>query len=357
MTSNLLCPAPVIRVYDNPSAFRLLEEDWKALFQQHGGWNVFLSWQWFHHWWNAFGSDKELQILALSSEDRLLGVAPMMVEPGESGVRQMALIGSDRTTDYGDVLVDPEYQEALCEALAEFLQEGLGHRWGRVEMRSVPAGSPLLAGFRGMAQRRGMESFARISNTCPTARLASSWDEYLATLGKTHRHELRRKIRRSQVAGAQTFQHLTAPEEVAAGLESFFRLHRASRPDKAAFLDDTTASFFRSVSDAFAREGWMRLNLMQIDGREVAACMAFSRQDRILLYNSGLDPDYRVHSVGIALHAADVQQAIGLGKVWYDFLRGNEPYKYDFGAKDSPIFTLTLLPAGSGEEEEESDRG
>ncbi len=356
MTANLLCPTPVIRVYDNPSAFQLLEEDWKELFQQHGGWNVFLSWHWFYHWWNTFGSGSEIQILALSSEGRLVGIAPMMIEVDATGVRQLALIGSDRTTDYGDVLVAPAFREALSEALAGFVQEGRG-RWERVELRSLPADSLLLGSFREAVQRRGMESWSRDSNTCPTVRLAPTWEEYLASLSKTHRHELRRKIRRSQAAGVQTFQHLTTPEEVAAGMDSFFRLHRASRPDKAAFLDETTASFFRSIGDAFAVEGWMRLNLMQIDGREVAASMAFSRDDRMLLYNSGLDPEYRVHSVGIALHAAEIQQAIDLGKEWYDFMRGNEPYKYDFGARDNPIYTLTLLPAGSGEAEDETYRG
>jgi len=286
-----------------------------------------------------------------------MGIAPMMVETSDAGVRQLALVGSDRTTDYCDLLVDPRYEEALCKALSEFIEGGLRRHWERVEMRSLPADSPLLAGFREMADRRGMQTIVRASNTCPIVRLAPTWEEYLAALGKTDRHELRRKIRRSQAAGAQTFRQLVTPDEVAASLDSFFRLHRASRPDKAAFLDDKTASFFRGVSDAFAREGWLRLNLMQIDGRDVAACMAFARGDRVLLYNSGLDPDSRIHSVGIALHAADIQQAIAQGKVWYDFLRGNEPYKYDFGAKDSPIYTLTILPAGTGEVEEESDRG
>ncbi len=343
MTANLLCPAPVIRVYDTPSAFQTLEQDWKELFQQHGGWNLFLSWQWFYHWWGAFGAGNDLRILALSSEDRLVGIVPMMIEVGESGQRQLALIGSDRTTDYGDVLVAPKFREATCEALAEFIEDSFG-LWDRVEFRCLPASSLLLERFIEMARRRGMECTMVASNTCPTARLASTWEEYLSGLSKSHRHELRRKIRRSQAAGTPCFQHLTEPDAVAAGLDSFIRLHRASRPEKAAFLDDATAAFFRSISEAFAREGWMRLNLMQLDGREVAASMAFTLGDRVLLYNSGMDPECRIHSVGIALHAADIQEAIGLGKGWYDFLRGDEPYKYEFGARDNYIYTLTLLP-------------
>lgn len=347
MTASLLRPAPVIRVYDDPSAFQALEGGWKALFQQFGGWNVFLSWQWFHPWWTTFGPGNDLQILALSSEDRLVGVVPMMVETDETGHRQLALIGSDRTTDYGDLLADPDFLEPMCEALADFVLEGFG-RWERVELRSVRGSSPLLGRFREAAERRGLAARAAATGTCPVARLAPTWEEYLAGLSKSNRHELRRKIRRSQAAGPQGFRFLTTPEEVAAGLDSFFRLHRASRVDKAAFLDERMAAFFRRVGQSFAAEGWMRLNLMEVNGQDVAASVAFSRGDRVLLYNSGLDPEYRVHSVGIALHAADIQQAVSQGKEWYDFLRGNEPYKYDLGGRDNPIYTLTLLPKGAG---------
>ncbi len=351
MTSNILCPAPTIRLYDDPSAFQTLKEDWRSLFERHGDWNVFLSWEWFHCWWECFGDGHELQILTLSSQERLVGLVPMMVETDEQGRRQLALIGSDRTTDSGDLLVEPEFVKPLCEALADFVQRGFG-RWERVEFRSLPSFSPLLDTFVQMARTQGMMDRVVASCTCPISRLAPTWDDYLATLGKNDRHEIRRKIRRSQAAGTQSFRRLRTPDEVDAGLPAFFHLHRASRPDKAAFLDESMASFFRSVGRAFAIEGWIQLNLMAIDGREVAASMAFSRGDRVLLYNSGLDPEYRAHSVGIALHAADMQEAIAEGKEWYDFLRGNEPYKYDLGARDNSIYTLNLLPASEGAADE-----
>ncbi|MGI5835501.1 MAG: GNAT family N-acetyltransferase [Chloroflexota bacterium] len=345
MGAKLTQSATTARVYDNPSAFRQLEADWKSLFDRHGGWNLFLSWQWFSQWWSAFGANRELQLLALECGDRLVGIVPMMVEIDDAGKRQLALIGSDRTTDYGDVLVDSDHLPALTEALADFVADGFG-RWESVLFRSLPESSPLLSSFREVAHRRGLVSDICVSNTCPVLHLADSWDGYLATLRKTDRHELRRKIRRSQAVGDRSFHSFTTPLEVAAALESFFNLHRASRPDKAEFLDDTTAAFFAGMSRAFAEAGWLSLNFLRIDGRDVAATLSFSRGDRVLLYNSGLDPEYRKHSVGIALHAADIHQAIDRGKEWYDFLRGNETYKYHLGGKDTPIYNLTLLPEG-----------
>jgi len=267
----------------------------------------------------------------------------MMIEPGEGDRSHLVLIASDRTTDYGDILVAPPALQTMVEALADFVVEGFG-RWERVELRSIPGESLLIGPFLDAVRRRGVVADVRVTCTCPVARLLPTWDEYLASLSKKDRHELRRKIRRAQAAGNQSVLFLKGRQEVADNLDAFFRLHRASDPEKADFLDEGMLSFFTDLFLAFAEEGWLRLNLMKIDGREVAASVSFSRGDRVLLYNSGLDPDYRVHSVGIALHAAEIQQAIQERKTFYDFLRGNEPYKYGLGGQDSPTYTLTLLP-------------
>ncbi|HEX2923017.1 MAG TPA: GNAT family N-acetyltransferase [Chloroflexota bacterium] len=328
MSAKTICPAKTLRVHDDISAFSLLEDGWKELFQRHGGWNLFLSWQWFYNWWSHLGANKELRLLTLTDNDRLVGVVPLMVDLDEAGRRRLGLIGCDRTTDYADMLVDPDFADPMVEALAHFIADGMGS-WDYAEFSSLREPSPFLGSLRTVAATLGLSARVEVANTCPVATLAPSWDEFLATLDKTHRHELRRKIRRSQSDGQVTYHLLRSPEEVGDGLEPFFRLHRASRPEKAAFLNDELVGFFRSIALSFAREGWMRLSLMRIDGRDVASTFAFTRGDRLLLYNSGLDPEYRHLSVGIALHAADLQQAIAEGAHLYDFLRGNEPYKYD----------------------------
>ncbi len=346
---SLACPSIAVTVHETPSDFRLLQDGWKDLFERHGGWNVFLSWEWFHRWWQSFGDAHELHLIALRQENRLVGIVPAMVETTEGGERQFALIGSDRTTDYCDVLVAPEFQDRLLAALADTIAQGFG-RWARAELRNLPQGSPLLGAFLDEIGRRGMRAEVRESATCPVARLAPTWDEYLATLSKKDRHELRRKIRRSQSCGEPQILRMERPAAIEEGLADFFRLHRASASEKAAFLDPEMETFFRRMVLSLSQRGWVRLNLMKLDGVGVAASLSFCCGDRVLLYNSGLDPECRHLCVGIALHAAEMQDAIDQGKEYYDFLRGDEPYKYDLGGRDTPIYTLTVLPQQSGGE-------
>jgi len=53
----------------------------------------------------------------------------------------------------------------------------------------------------------------------------------------------------------------------------------------------------------------------------------------------------------VVMVACYIQRAIQLGRTRLDFLRGNEPYKYEWGAVDSPIERLLVqrtAPAAEG---------
>jgi CelD/BcsL family acetyltransferase involved in cellulose biosynthesis len=62
----------------------------------------------------------------------------------------------------------------------------------------------------------------------------------------------------------------------------------------------------------------------------------------VALYNSGFDPDARAMSPGVVLIARTIEDAITRGFRRYDFLRGEEPYKYGFGAVAAEVLRVTL---------------
>jgi CelD/BcsL family acetyltransferase involved in cellulose biosynthesis len=70
-----------------------------------------------------------------------------------------------------------------------------------------------------------------------------------------------------------------------------------------------------------------------------------------MFYNAGIDPDARELSPGVVLTGRYMRHAIETGKRRFDFLRGDEPYKYEWGATDEPIQRLLVRrdAAGIGE--------
>lgn len=82
-----------------------------------------------------------------------------------------------------------------------------------------------------------------------------------------------------------------------------------------------------------------------VDGLPAASLFVFDYQNQYLLYNSGYDA-YRFGHLGVgnALILHTIREAIEAGKSRYDFMRGDESYKFLFGAKPEPVMDIVLTP-------------
>ena len=116
--------------------------------------------------------------------------------------------------------------------------------------------------------------------------------------------------------------------------DRFVALHRRSRGEKAEFMTPDTERFFRDVADTLAARGWLRLGVLSVDGEDAAVLFGFAYEGTLALYNAAYDPNLAPLSVGIACAAYAIRSAIAEGLRTYDFLRGDEPYKYDLGGAD-----------------------
>jgi CelD/BcsL family acetyltransferase involved in cellulose biosynthesis len=105
--------------------------------------------------------------------------------------------------------------------------------------------------------------------------------------------------------------------------------------------------FFRAMTQTLGEAGWTELSLLTIDDIPAAAMLNFRYGDRLLVYNSGYDPQYRSNlSSGIVLLSLCIQDAAKRGLRYFDFLQGNEEYKYRFGAQDTQVRRLTVRRVG-----------
>ena len=96
------------------------------------------------------------------------------------------------------------------------------------------------------------------------------------------------------------------------------------------------------MASAMAAEGLIRLFMLRVNRRPAACVLCFDAGSYLYLYNSGYDPEFSSLSVGLVSKALCVQWAIENGMTGLDFLRGDEPYKYDLGAKDQEIYRIRL---------------
>lgn len=183
------------------------------------------------------------------------------------------------------------------------------------------------------------------SDVSPYIELPNTWEEYLTSLDRHDRHELRRKIKRLEEEGAFKVCHAMPAgrqDGEPSDIDEFFRLMSLSNDQKRDFLTREMKSFFRDIFATFWPKKLMYLCFMKLDRVNIAASLLFDFRGEILLYNSGYDPAYGKLSPGFLLKAFLIRNAIEEKKKKFDFLRGSERYKYDLGGKEQKLYTLTL---------------
>ena len=133
-------------------------------------------------------------------------------------------------------------------------------------------------------------------------------------------------------------------------MPEFLALMAASRGDKADFLTPRMTAFFLGLARRMGPAGLLRLYFFHVDGKRAAAVLCFRACGELQMYNSGYDPALRELSVGLASKVFVVRDAIERGLARVDFLRGEEPYKFQLGAKPAPVTRLDLrrAPADGG---------
>jgi CelD/BcsL family acetyltransferase involved in cellulose biosynthesis len=80
-----------------------------------------------------------------------------------------------------------------------------------------------------------------------------------------------------------------------------------------------------------------------VDAMRASVTLCFDYNKDIYLYNSAFNPAYSPLSVSLLLEVNDIQDAVKNGKKRFDFLSGNEPYKYDLGGQDVPVSRCVIL--------------
>jgi len=82
---------------------------------------------------------------------------------------------------------------------------------------------------------------------------------------------------------------------------------------------------------------------MRVGNADAGAYMNFDYKGRVMVYNSGLDPRFlQAYSPGIVLMGWLIQDAIERRCAVFDFLRGNEDYKYRLGGQDTRVCQLQI---------------
>jgi CelD/BcsL family acetyltransferase involved in cellulose biosynthesis len=305
--------------------------DWLTSFwKDHGHelrWdNVFVLPPWLKVWQKTFAPETKPYFLTGRQEEKVTGIAPLLIKD-----RTASIIGSADVCDYVDFIVAPGKEGDFFKALLDDLK---GRNVNLLDLGALRPDSATNAFLIDTARKTGYEATCEEEDLSLERDLPPTWDEYLKLLNSKQRHEVRRKLRRLAEAGSINYRFVDKAESVPDFMDTFLKMFVESREDKAEFLTEQMADFFKSMAGAMAEAGLLRAGILEVDDKPVAAIIAFDYNDIVYLYNSAYDPNYSSLSVGVLSKALYIKDSIERGKKRFDFLKGTERYKYHLGGTE-----------------------
>ena len=325
--------------------FKKLAPEWNELLAESVANFPFLRHEYLLAWWDSLGGGEwdsgELAVITAYRGDNLVGIAPLFLTTYE-GMQKLLFLGSIEISDFLDFIVREDDLAEFIRGLLGFLDAHDSLNWDALDLQNLVEDSASLAILEEEAKLHGWGFAQESLQPAPYVKLPGDFDEYLMGIKKKQRHEIRRKMRRAAADERDiTWYIVDDPERLDKNIEACCQL-MAQDPAKQTFLTNLMKTQMKATIHAAFKAGWLQLAFLEVDGEKAAGYLNFDYGNRIWVYNSGMDLKFRDLSVGWVLLGHLLQWAIENNRAEFDFMRGDERYKYKFGGVDRFVVRAVL---------------
>jgi CelD/BcsL family acetyltransferase involved in cellulose biosynthesis len=317
-----------------------VEGDWRRLAVERG--NAFLTPEWFRCWWHHYGGDATplVPVARADGSGEVRGLVPLML-PSSGRPRVCRLAGANLGDHFHPVARPDDEVEVATVAGQALAAASLP--WSVIALDKVELERPWLSALAGATGAR-TTSFVRAPAPLPLIDLArhADWDAYLGTRSSNLRQQVRRFERRLAKDHEVRLRRTREPAELRADLAVLFDLHDRRWEAQTSLSSETARAFHSDFAAAALKNGWLRLWLLEVNGEAIAAWYGWRLGGRYAYYNSGFDPERSDLRPGLILLAGVIRAALEEGADEFDFLLGDEAYKFRFAERSRTVHNATV---------------
>ena len=293
---------------------------------------IFLSHEWLTTWWQYFGRGR-LTVVVVSDGQRLICAAPLFIAPSAlmPFTRLVRFVGNGNS-DYADFLVRNGCEEAAQQIWRWLFSNS--SLWDAIALHELPQNSEAIRALQSVKLPTGFQVTILPGEVChrvPLNRTDGSWRE---SSSKSLREQLKRRERQIAKNFRTEFKVAENADEVATLMAQLFALHRlrwGQLGQTGVFIFPKVRKFHTDFAKQALQQGWLRLCWLSLDNCIAAAYYAFKCDDYAGFYSCGFNPAFARYSVGKVLLAKLIDEAEREGARVFDFMRGDETYKAEFG--------------------------
>ncbi len=325
--------------------WKTVRQEWDELVENSFRPYPFLESWYLFNWWETLGGGEwpqetsTLQIITARESGHLTGIAPLFSSSKPDAQPALRFIGQIEATDYLDFISKPAKLENFLSNMLDFVDGNEQIPIKRLELANIQGGSPTIDLLKNHSLPKERNFEMRVLQSSPGIHLPSTWEEYLTMLSRKQRHEVRRKERNVERDFETQLVFADDPAAISEEMSRFIELMR-NEETKAEFLTPQMEKYLIGLAKEAHKAGRLNLASLMLDGTQAATYLNFIKNNKLWVYNSGWNPNYAKASPGWVLLAKMIQWAIDHGLDEVDLLRGDEDYKYRFGAIDRQVVQI-----------------
>jgi CelD/BcsL family acetyltransferase involved in cellulose biosynthesis len=215
-------------------------------------------------------------------------------------------------------------------------------RWDVLELRGVPADSPLATALPAEAQRDGFPVRVRESSRAP-------WFPVEGIEQRIHRRFRGDMRRLERQMGGVELERVTTP--LRSARRDVLRLEAAAwkgAAGTAIACDERLTGFYAGLARVFAARGRLTLAFLRARGKRIASQFALEDDTTFYLLKTGYDPEYAHFGPGQLLVRETAADAARRGLARYDMLGHATPWKMKWTDSSRPHVEITIYARSPG---------
>ncbi|WP_293152638.1 MULTISPECIES: GNAT family N-acetyltransferase [unclassified Microcoleus] len=343
-----------IEKIDDFETFKKIRENWDYVYAADCQAQFFLSWIWLSGWlevvhepWFILAAKPDTDDPSDSSYVAFFPLKILLTHQDGGGFETEICMAGNSMADYTGLICLPGYEEEAVPAFAAYIQQQLA--WSTFNVKSILETDTRMSLFLSSFSEDSFD----LSQLCvksvkeedpdlylsPYVSLPDDWDEYLQNyVGTNTRQKIRRFLRQVESSDELSITYANS-ENLDSHIEILLNLWEARWKKQKGDTFESVMAYNRLILHHCFEHNCLYLSVLWKGDRPLGAIANFMDfpQKSMLFAIAGRDQTFKNPPPGLILHADAIRYAIQNGFKVYDFLMGNEEYKYSFGAKDRQI--------------------
>ena len=341
---------------DRLSAFKQVRENWDDVYEADPQAHFFLSWIWLLGWLPIVHESWFILAAKPNNDSSYVAFFPLktLIEYKSGGFETTISMIGNSMADYTGLVCLPNYETKVIPAFAAYIQQQLS--WCSFDLKSILATDrriPLfLQNFDDDSDRFKLSQL-RVQSVnredpdnyiAPYVSLPDSWDSYLQShLSSNTRQKIRRFLRKVENSNQFRITQVNS-NNLKSQIEILLGFWGARWGKQMGDNYDVVINYYRLILHHCFQHDCLYLPVLWQNDRPLGAIANFAdvRQKSMLFVIAGRDMSVKNPPSGLILHANAIRYAIANGYKIYDFLMGDEEYKYSFGVNERHIKHIAI---------------